>query len=112
MNYRKTIISASIVAALLFTGAAFAQDGTGATPAGNGPAATGQDATQATDDSTLTADQRKARREQAQQLQAINVVGIRASLEASLDTKRNNDTISDAITAEDIGKFPNTYVAE
>jgi TonB-dependent receptor len=112
MNYRKTIISASIVAALLFTGAAFAQDGTGATPGTNGPTAAGQDATQTTDDSTLTADQRKARRQQAQELQAINVVGIRASLEASLDTKRNNDTISDAITAEDIGKFPNTNVAE
>ncbi|MGQ7526381.1 TonB-dependent receptor plug domain-containing protein, partial [Streptococcus suis] len=28
------------------------------------------------------------------------------------DTKRNNVTISEAITAEDIGKFPSTNVAE
>ncbi len=49
---------------------------------------------------------------EAVELDAVTVVGIRASLEASLDTKRNNDTISEAITAEDIGKFPNTNVAE
>ncbi|HAU81801.1 MAG TPA: hypothetical protein DCW96_14200, partial [Stenotrophomonas sp.] len=37
-------------------------------------------------------------------LDTVSVVGIRASLEKSLDTKRNNVTISEAITAEDIGK--------
>lgn len=45
-------------------------------------------------------------------LDTITVTGIRASLEKSLDTKRNNVTISEAITAEDIGKFPSTNVAE
>ncbi|MFN4161063.1 MAG: TonB-dependent receptor [Stenotrophomonas sp.] len=45
-------------------------------------------------------------------LDTVSVVGIRASLEKSLDTKRNNVTISEAITAEDIGKFPSTNVAE
>ncbi|NKF22529.1 TonB-dependent receptor [Solimonas marina] len=42
----------------------------------------------------------------------IVVTGIRASLAKSLETKRNNDTISEALTADDIGKFPNTNVAE
>lgn len=51
-------------------------------------------------------------RDDPTELDAITVVGIRASLERSLDTKRNNDTVSEAITAEDIGKFPNTNVAE
>ena len=46
------------------------------------------------------------------ELDAVQVVGIRASLEKSLDTKRNNVTVSEAITAEDIGKFPSTNVAE
>ncbi|MEG2803291.1 TonB-dependent receptor [Stenotrophomonas sp.] len=45
-------------------------------------------------------------------LDTVSVVGIRASLEKSLDTKRNNVTVSEAITAEDIGKFPSTNVAE
>jgi len=47
-----------------------------------------------------------------QDLDTVTVVGIRASLEKSLDTKRNNVTVSEAITAEDIGKFPSTNVAE
>src|SRR5262249_44304224 len=33
-------------------------------------------------------------------------------LKKSLDTKRESDAIVEAITAEDIGKFPNTNVAE
>lgn len=49
---------------------------------------------------------------QPTELDTIQVTGIRASLEKSLDTKRNNVTISEAITAEDIGKFPSTNVAE
>lgn len=84
MNIRKTMLSASIVAAFCLAGSAWAQD------TANGQS--GQD--------------------QAKELQGVTVVGIRASLQKSLETKRNNDTISDAITAEDIGKFPNTNVAE
>jgi len=48
----------------------------------------------------------------ATDLDTVVVTGIRASLEKSLDTKRNNDTVSESITAEDIGKFPNTNAAE
>lgn len=40
------------------------------------------------------------------------VTGIRASLQQSLETKRNADAIVDSVTAEDVGKFPNTNVAE
>lgn len=42
----------------------------------------------------------------------IVVRGIRSSLQQSLDTKRNADTLVDAVTAEDIGKFPDKNVAE
>ncbi|MEG3151364.1 TonB-dependent receptor [Sphingomonas sp. ZT3P38] len=42
----------------------------------------------------------------------IVVTGIRASLEASLQAKRLNDTISEVITAQDIGKFPDKNVAD
>lgn len=48
----------------------------------------------------------------ATELDTVEVVGIRASLEKSLDSKRNNVTVSEAITAEDIGKFASTNVAE
>lgn len=42
----------------------------------------------------------------------IVVRGIRASLASSLATKRDADGIVDAITAEDIGKFPDQNLAE
>jgi iron complex outermembrane receptor protein len=42
----------------------------------------------------------------------IVVTGIRASQAASIETKRLSDVVSDVITAEDIGKFPDKNVAE
>ena len=42
----------------------------------------------------------------------VVVTGIRASLAQSLDTKRNANAIIDVITAEDVGKFPSSNVAE
>ena len=42
----------------------------------------------------------------------IVVTGVRASLERSIAIKRNSNGIVDAISAEDIGKFPNTNLAE
>jgi len=42
----------------------------------------------------------------------IVVTGIRASLERSLDVKRSSNQIVDAISAEDVGKFPDANVAE
>lgn len=44
--------------------------------------------------------------------EVIEITGIRASLESSLRTKREDRGIVDAITAEDIGKFPDTNLAE
>lgn len=40
------------------------------------------------------------------------VSGYRQSLQASLDTKRASNAIIDVITAEDVGKYPDTNVAE
>src|SRR5450631_4305742 len=45
-------------------------------------------------------------------LTEIVVTGIRASLQQSLDIKRNSDGIVDAISAEDIGKFPDANLAQ
>ena len=41
----------------------------------------------------------------------VVVTGIRSSIQASLNAKRNNDMISEVISAEDIGKFPDKNVA-
>jgi TonB-dependent receptor len=40
------------------------------------------------------------------------VTGIRASLQRSMDVKRDSSGVVDAITAEDIGKFPDSNLAE
>jgi TonB-dependent receptor len=42
----------------------------------------------------------------------IVVTGIRASLRQSVDLKRDGQGVVDAISAEDIGKFPDTNLAE
>ncbi len=45
------------------------------------------------------------------QLQEVVVTGLRASLQESLDIKRNSAGIVDAISAEDIGEFPDSNLA-
>jgi iron complex outermembrane receptor protein len=45
------------------------------------------------------------------ELTEITVTGYRASIQQSLDIKRDSDGIIDAISAEDIGKFPDSNLA-
>jgi len=98
MNYRRNILSASILASLCFASGAFAQtapvvttpDGPDAQNTGAG-AASGQDATE---------------------METIVVTGIRASLKKSLDEKRAAESHIEVITAEDIGKMPDKNVAD
>ncbi|MCY1647003.1 TonB-dependent receptor [Caulobacter sp. SL161] len=42
----------------------------------------------------------------------VIITGIRASLERSIEIKRTNSGVVDAISAEDMGKFPDTNLAE
>ena len=46
------------------------------------------------------------------QLEEVVVRGIRGSLQQSMDIKRDSAGVVDAISAEDIGKFPDTNLAE
>ncbi|MCW5581878.1 MAG: TonB-dependent receptor, partial [Luteimonas sp.] len=48
----------------------------------------------------------------AETLDTIVVTGIRASLESSMNLKRDAQGVVDGIVAEDIGKFPDTNLAE
>jgi iron complex outermembrane recepter protein len=50
--------------------------------------------------------------EDAQDLDTIQVVGIRGSIEASTEAKRESTSIVEAISAEDIGKLPDTSIAD
>jgi len=59
-----------------------------------------------------TAAQTTAPATESSQVDEIIVTGFRASLQRALDIKRNAAGISDAITAEDIGKFPDLNISE
>ncbi|HVY81542.1 MAG TPA: TonB-dependent receptor plug domain-containing protein, partial [Steroidobacteraceae bacterium] len=48
----------------------------------------------------------------AEQLEEVVVTGIRASLQSSTEAKKESTGFSDSIFAEDIGKFPDTNIAE
>ncbi len=53
-----------------------------------------------------------AQQEGLDQLEEVVVTGIRASLTKSMDYKRDSKGVVDAISAEDIGKFPDSNLAE
>jgi iron complex outermembrane receptor protein len=59
--------------------------------------------------STVAASQTVA---QQQIVEEVLVTGIRGSLQRSMDVKRDSIGVVDAISAEDIGKFPDTNLAE
>lgn len=82
MKYRKSALSSAIVACMAFS--AHAQD----------------------------ASQAPSSDEQVKQLDTVTVTGYRISLEKSQAVKRSANAIVDAISAEDIGKFPDTNAAE
>ncbi|WP_423605116.1 TonB-dependent receptor [Sphingomonas sp. MS122] len=84
MRIRAFLVGTASGAALLAS-AAHAQD------AGNAPA---------------------AQTAEAQDGEEVVISGYRAALAAAIETKRNADAIVDSISAEDVGKFPNTNVAE
>lgn len=50
--------------------------------------------------------------DQSEQLSEVVVTGIRAAIESAINVKKNSDTIVEAISAEDIGKLPDTTIAE
>jgi len=79
MNYKQSILSAAIVASLGFAAQLHAQDAD-------------------------TGDQ--AKKEKVTDIEKVTVVGIRGSLEASLDAKRDADSHVEVVNAEDIGKLP------
>lgn len=60
---------------------------------------------------TFAAEEEEAK-ENGSQVEVVDVRGIRGSLIRSMDVKRGKDGVVDGISAEDIGKFPDTNLAE
>ena len=66
-----------------------------------------QDATATQDPKAETATQ-----DDAKDLDTVVVVGIRGALESAMNLKRDSQGVVDGISSEDIGKFPDTNLAE
>jgi iron complex outermembrane receptor protein len=62
--------------------------------------------------STLTYAEELKDNEAKTKVEVIQVTGIRTSVIAGLDLKRNSSSIVDAVSAEDMGKFPDANLAE
>jgi len=128
VTHRKIVLSGQIAAALMFATSVHAQgvawpDSPGSSGQHSEAAAASsspQESAPQQAASTPSNDDRQSDRSQAtrknkptvQELQTVQVVGIRASLEQALQIKRAANSIVDAVTSEDLGKFPNTDVAE
>src|SRR5688572_3610177 len=54
----------------------------------------------------------EAAKEAPKSVETVVVTGIRRSFESAMDLKRNAQGVIDGIVAEDIGKFPDTNLAE
>jgi TonB-dependent receptor len=90
---------------------AFAEDSTDtATADAATSAAAGASATSAT--STTSSTTAAAAASEPPELQEIVVTGMRASLEKSLQIKREASVVLDSINAEELGKFPDADVAD
>ena len=60
-------------------------------------------------DSTATAGEGT---EEATELDRVKVTGIRSAIEKSIDTKQTSTSIVESVSAEDIGKLPDSSIAE
>jgi iron complex outermembrane receptor protein len=112
MRFTKTPLATAISAALLglmIPAAVHAQ----ATPATADAAKKTEDAKKA--DEAKKAEEAKkaaAAAAQSQKVEAVVITGIRASLEKSIETKREADSNVEVVSAEDVGKMPDKNIAD
>lgn len=90
----------------LFAGQAWAQAAGGENATGTAPNSPVAAAAQDTDTTTASTSA------SAPSVSTVTVTGIRQGIEAAISVKRNSNSIVEAISAEDIGKLPDSSVAE
>jgi len=88
VNFKRNLLSASLASALLMMAAGVQAQ-----------------ANQETDEASKDKDE-------AAQLDAVIVTGIRASIESAIETKQNSSSIVESVSAEDIGKLPDQSIAD
>jgi iron complex outermembrane receptor protein len=98
---RNPLALACAAAFLLAANASYAQDPAPATTTANAPQ---------TDAEKAAAAKRKAAG--VKELDTVKVVGIRKGIEEAIDTKQTSNSIVEAVSAEDIGKLPDSSISE
>ncbi len=68
--------------------------------------------TQAADQTEAEATAAKKKADDAKTLDKVTVTGIRGGIERAIDIKKDSTSIVEAISAEDIGKLPDSSIAE
>ncbi|WIG56229.1 MAG: N-acetylglucosamine-regulated TonB-dependent outer membrane receptor [Rhodanobacteraceae bacterium] len=104
MKFRKSMLSASIATALLFAAAAQAQN---ASPQGQS-----NDQQQPQAGAGTQTDSTQKKKDTVQQLETIQVVGVRAAQALSIETKKAANSQVEVVSAVDIGKLPAKNVAD
>lgn len=66
----------------------------------------------ATEAKTEAEQQQDAKKDEAQKLDSVTVTGIRRGIESAINLKLESSSIIEAISAEDIGKLPDSSIAE
>ncbi|WP_018972614.1 TonB-dependent receptor [Rudaea cellulosilytica] len=98
----KRVVLATAIATALLPIMAGAQNAAAPSGTAGQPAATAGESDAAS----------KKKADQTQEMGTVVVTGIRESLQAGLDVKRNAESFVDAISAEDVGKLPDANIAE
>jgi len=108
MQCKRTVLSTALASiVLLYTAAAQAQDATQAGATQPPPPATTADSVDAHAQANTS-----QQPQDAQNLEAVVVTGIRRGIQDSINAKQTEDTIVEAISAEDIGKLPDASIAD
>ena len=120
-SLRLTPIAAACSALLFATSSAFAQQDVGAKTDNVGDDAITKSGVQ-TDAAKAEAAKKEAAKKEAakkeaekvaaQKLETVVVTGIRHAIESSVTAKRDSNSIIEQVSAEDIGKLPDTSIAE
>jgi iron complex outermembrane receptor protein len=100
LNHKRNLLSAALASAIMML-------------AQGAQAQVQDDPATPVDESAETAAQRRAReREEAKSLDAIEVTGIRAGIETAIEVKKDNTSIVDVVSSEDLGKLPDISIAD
>ncbi len=116
-NLKRNVLSVALASAMLSIASvdARAQDADATGAAQDDASANAADAdqgTSGTSSNTRAAREAKKKEDEQKRLEAVTVVGIRAGIETAIDVKKEQSSIVEVVSAEDLGKLPDISIAD